>query len=114
MESEAAHSEAEVAEPEVAEPEGEVAKPVAPAVPEAAPAEEDLRARTPFDGPPGPVGGHRQCARCYPPRAPPSASKGSSSIGRAPVSKTGGWGFDSLLPCSPGPEGSGQIEPRRL
>jgi hypothetical protein len=24
---------------------------------------------------------------------------GSSSIGRAPVSKTGGWGFDSLLPC---------------
>ena len=26
--------------------------------------------------------------------------KGSSSIGRAPVSKTGGWGFESLLPCS--------------
>jgi preprotein translocase subunit SecE len=24
---------------------------------------------------------------------------GSSSIGRAPVSKTGGWGFESLLPC---------------
>ena len=23
----------------------------------------------------------------------------SSSIGRAPVSKTGGWGFDSLLAC---------------
>jgi preprotein translocase subunit SecE len=25
----------------------------------------------------------------------------SSSIGRAPVSKTGGWGFDSLLACQP-------------
>ncbi|SVB39112.1 uncharacterized protein METZ01_LOCUS191966, partial [marine metagenome] len=24
---------------------------------------------------------------------------GSGSIGRAPVSKTGGWGFKSLLPC---------------
>ncbi len=26
-------------------------------------------------------------------------SEGSSSTGRAPVSKTGGWGFESLLPC---------------
>jgi hypothetical protein len=26
--------------------------------------------------------------------------KVSSSIGRAPVSKTGGWGFDSLLACT--------------
>jgi preprotein translocase subunit SecE len=26
-------------------------------------------------------------------------AKGSSSTGRAPVSKTGGWGFESLLPC---------------
>ncbi len=26
--------------------------------------------------------------------------EGSSSTGRAPVSKTGGWGFESLLPCS--------------
>lgn len=26
--------------------------------------------------------------------------EGSSSIGRAPVSKTGGWGFESLLPCA--------------
>jgi preprotein translocase SecE subunit len=26
--------------------------------------------------------------------------EGSSSIGRAPVSKTGGCGFESLLPCS--------------
>jgi hypothetical protein len=26
---------------------------------------------------------------------------GSSSTGRAPVSKTGGWGFKSLLPCEP-------------
>ena len=25
--------------------------------------------------------------------------KANSSIGRAPVSKTGGWGFDSLLSC---------------
>ena len=33
----------------------------------------------------------------------PPAPKGSSSIGRAPVSKTGGWGFDSLLPCSSRP-----------
>ena len=30
-----------------------------------------------------------------------AGSEGSSSIGRAPVSKTGGWGFESLLPCSP-------------
>lgn len=28
--------------------------------------------------------------------------KGSSSIGRVPVSKTGGWGFESLLPCDCG------------
>jgi hypothetical protein len=27
-------------------------------------------------------------------------AKGSSSIGRVPVSKTGGWGFKSLLPCT--------------
>ncbi len=27
-------------------------------------------------------------------------SEGSSSIGRVPVSKTGGWGFESLLPCA--------------
>ena len=27
-------------------------------------------------------------------------TKGSGSTGRAPVSKTGGWGFESLLPCS--------------
>ena len=27
--------------------------------------------------------------------------EGSSSIGRVPVSKTGGWGFESLLPCVP-------------
>ena len=26
--------------------------------------------------------------------------EGSSSIGRVPVSKTGGWGFKSLLPCA--------------
>jgi hypothetical protein len=31
---------------------------------------------------------------------PPQPPEGSSSIGRAPVSKTGGWGFESLLPCS--------------
>ena len=29
----------------------------------------------------------------------PSRPEGSSSIGRAPVSKTGGWGFDSLRAC---------------
>ena len=27
------------------------------------------------------------------------AAEGRSSIGRAPVSKTGGWGFESLRPC---------------
>ncbi len=27
-------------------------------------------------------------------------AKGSGSIGRASVSKTEGWGFESLLPCS--------------
>ena len=27
-------------------------------------------------------------------------TEGSSSIGRVPVSKTGGWGFKSLLPCA--------------
>src|SRR3977135_853099 len=32
--------------------------------------------------------------------------KASSSIGRAPVSKTGGWGFDSLLACQPSLAGS--------
>ena len=30
---------------------------------------------------------------------PGNATKGSSSIGRAAVSKTAGWGFESLLPC---------------
>ena len=35
----------------------------------------------------------RWAARAHPPH------QGSSSIGRAPVSKTGGWGFESLLPC---------------
>ena len=29
----------------------------------------------------------------------PRGLKASSSIGRAPVSKTGGWGFESLLAC---------------
>jgi preprotein translocase subunit SecE len=33
------------------------------------------------------------------------AAEGSSSIGRASVSKTGGWGFESLLPCSQHPDG---------
>ena len=38
--------------------------------------------------------------RCYLLGVPgPRAPEGSSSIGRAPVSKTGGWGFESLLPC---------------
>ena len=29
----------------------------------------------------------------------PSIMEECSSIGRAPVSKTGGWGFESLLAC---------------
>jgi hypothetical protein len=33
--------------------------------------------------------------------AMPELPEGSSSSGRAPVSKTGGWGFESLLPCHP-------------
>src|SRR6478752_6077362 len=34
-------------------------------------------------------------------RGPPtSPAKGNSSIGRALVSKTSGWGFESLLPCA--------------
>ena len=37
--------------------------------------------------------------RCYPARPEQGTPEGSSSIGRAPVSKTGGWGFESLLPC---------------
>jgi elongation factor Tu len=32
-------------------------------------------------------------------RAPSPRSSSNSSIGRAPVSKTGGWGFDSLRSC---------------
>ena len=34
------------------------------------------------------------------PSGPTACPEGSSSICRAPVSKTGGWGFESLLPCS--------------
>ena len=48
-----------------------------------------------------------RCARSKPLRTLPARAvtgswppKGSSSTGRAPVSKTGGWGFESLLPCS--------------
>ena len=41
------------------------------------------------------TGGH-----CYPWLAPgPCFLDGDSSIGRAAVSKTAGWGFDSLSPC---------------
>ena len=32
--------------------------------------------------------------------------KASSSIGRAPVSKTGGWGFETLLACQKSDQGS--------
>ena len=45
-------------------------------------------------GPPGPTTPAEPALRPVP--------EGSSSIGRAPVSKTGGWGFESLLPCSTG------------
>ena len=37
--------------------------------------------------------------------------KASSSIGRAPVSKTGGWGFDPLLACHPGARHPGSGRP---
>ena len=33
-------------------------------------------------------------------RATTPARRAVAQIGRAPVSKTGGWGFESLLPCS--------------
>ena len=36
---------------------------------------------------------------------PVSNVKASSSIGRAAVSKTAGWGFDSLLACQRGSAG---------
>src|SRR5699024_8597421 len=41
------------------------------------------------------------CTEFFMPRNHPSRrpTNGSSSTGRAPVSKTGGWGFESLLPC---------------
>ena len=59
------------------------------------------RRRLGFHGPivadPSAAGG--EIWRCYP-GAGPQGPEGSSSIGRAPVSKTGGWGFESLLPCS--------------
>ena len=35
------------------------------------------------------------------PAAGAGSAKASSSIGRAPVSKTGGWGFDPLLALAP-------------
>src|SRR5438094_8651731 len=38
------------------------------------------------------------------------APEGRSSIGRVPVSKTGGWGFESLRPCS---RGSALSDPTR-
>ncbi len=40
----------------------------------------------------------------------PGVIEDSSSIGRAPVSKTGGWGFDSLLSCQ---FGEGRTTERR-
>ena len=44
----------------------------------------------------------RRGGRLDVPYGPAGAAEGSGSIGRAPVSKTGGWGFESLLPCSKG------------
>ena len=38
--------------------------------------------------------------RCYPAVRPDRARRAVAQFGRAPVSKTGGWGFESLLPCS--------------
>src|SRR5204863_6086183 len=45
--------------------------------------------------------------RCKRSRCRRQVVKASSSIGRAPVSKTGGWGFDSLLACQPSLAGHG-------
>ena len=36
---------------------------------------------------------------CQDPREVPPLPKGSGAIGSASVSKTDGWGFESLLPC---------------
>ena len=54
----------------------------------------------------------RPTGRCYPRRPGPQGPEGSSSTGRAPVSKTGGWGFESLLPCShhPNPTRAARVE----
>ena len=75
-------------------------------LPAARPVPPELTAQLPSAAPgPSP-------ARRHPPRetpdtaailavsARPKRPEGSSSIGRAPVSKTGGCGFESLLPCS--------------
>jgi hypothetical protein len=37
-------------------------------------------------------------------------AQASSSIGGAPVSKTGGWGFESLLACQPVDASRGENE----
>ena len=37
------------------------------------------------------------------PRPADHLQRAVAQFGRAPVSKTGGWGFESLLPCSPTP-----------
>ena len=42
---------------------------------------------------------HRRCRRRLQGDQVRAKRQGSSSIGRAAVSKTAGWGFDSLLPC---------------
>ena len=44
-------------------------------------------------------------AATAPIQSPGDRTEGRSSTGRAPVSKTGGWGFESLRPCSLRPPG---------
>ena len=36
-------------------------------------------------------------------RSRPSRHRAVAQLARVPVSKTGGWGFESLLPCECGP-----------
>ena len=59
--------------------------------------------RRPLDSPGVPAAPELQATRGRRPsgcRYPATAPRAVAQFGRAPVSKTGGWGFESLLPCS--------------
>ena len=64
------------------------------------PSRRRARPRRPAVGLPGGSAGSR---RTLASRNPHAITEGSSSTGRAAVSKTAGWGFESLLPCTSHP-----------